>query len=142
MLQLAQRSPAPAPAPGAVATPAAPVLVSAAPPDLTPQLTELTEAIRRLAEVRPALATAPVMVAAPPAASAVSYAAPDNRDAAALVGSMDLVLQLLPRLKEMAIRARGPRAKAIVMDAGLVRALDALQQANSLSEVLEALAQL
>ena len=79
----------------------------------------------------------------PTGASPVYTSGPANeRDTQAMVGSMDMVLQLLPRLKEMAQRARGPKAKAIVMDAGLVRTLDALKQATTLSEVMLALNQL
>lgn len=110
-------------------------------PDLSPFLDKLSEAIGRLAESRPVAAPS-VVSAAPVPSGPVQYTstvAVNPSDTASLVGSMDVMLQIVPRLKEMAERARGPKSKAIVLDAGLVRVLDALLKAESLSDVMDAL---
>jgi len=55
------------------------------------------------------------------------------------MGSMDTVIQLVPRLRDLARILRGPRSKAILLDPELVRVFDALQEAENLSDVLRAL---
>jgi len=80
-------------------------------------------------------ATASPAVALGPAGQPASAAIP----AEVLMGSMDTVIQLVPRLRDLARILRGPRSKAILLDPELVRVFDALQEAENLSDVLRAL---
>lgn len=117
---------------------------AAAAPDLTPFLEELTRAISLLAE-RPVAFAAE---GAPPPVRTVPYEAPTPRGPAsaateaAMLASMDHVVQLVPRLRELARTIRGPKSKAIVMDPALIDVFDGLKDANDLTEVVAALGRL
>jgi len=117
--------------------------VAAPPPqvDLAPLLGGLNQALTALAESRPAPAPAPAAASAPAAAppQRIEIASAPPETAAAFMGSMDTVLQIVPRLRQVAARVRGPKAKTILMDARLVAIFDGLKEADSLAEVLEAL---
>ncbi|MEW6280776.1 MAG: ATP-binding protein, partial [Candidatus Eremiobacterota bacterium] len=120
--------------------------------DLSPFLKSLTEAVSKLAE-RPAPAAPvgppPAAVAAiPPAGPPQTVVlSPDvvptvNLPPELLTGSLDAFVQVVPQLKQLARLVRGPKSKALVMDPVLVKVFDELQEASSLSEVVEALAHL
>ncbi len=102
--------------------------------DLAPLLGGLNQALTALAESRPAAAPA-----APAAPQRLEIASAPPETAAAFMGSMDTVLQIVPRLRQVAARVRGPKARTILMDARLVAIFDGLKEADSLADILEAL---
>jgi hypothetical protein len=118
-------------------------VVSAPAPDLSPILEKLGQAIERMAEAQPrgqvVYSSAPPPAQLSQAGAPVAIPASNPADVASLTGSMDVMLQLVPRLRDMAIRARGPESKVIVMDAKLVRFLDSLKESQSLTDVIGAL---
>ncbi len=138
LTRVMERLAASGPAPAAAAT-AGGAAVAAPQVDLTPILQQLTRAIDRLGTSAP-------MVASPGAVPAVvASGAPvqfDAQAASAVVGSLDQLMDIVPKLQQLGQRLRGPKARVILMDAGLVRAFDALCQVNSLADVRRALEQL
>lgn len=44
----------------------------------------------------------------------------------AMVGSLDNLMHFVPKLQQLGERLRGPKAKVILMDAGLVRTFEGL----------------
>jgi hypothetical protein len=111
-----------------------------APLDLTPVLHKLTQAIETMSRSAPRVVdgAAPVSVAAHPAPAI--QLAPEA--ASAMVGSLDNMMHIVPKLKQLGARLRGPRAKVILMDAELVRTFDAFKEINTLADAVRALEQL
>jgi hypothetical protein len=88
---------------------------------------------------------APLVASAGVAPAVMTSGAPVQLDAqatSAVVGSLDQLMDIVPKLQQLGERLRGPKARVILMDAGLVRAFDALCQVNSLADVRKALEQL
>lgn len=142
MERLASHAPAAA---QVVAAPAqqgqAPVVMASAPgPDLAPVLSSLAQAIDRFSRMQPSVAVSGAAAAAPVAGSAPIHLAPEASNA--MVGSLDNIMHLVPKLKKMGERLRGPKAKVILMDAGLVRAFDAFCQIDTLADAVKALDEL
>jgi len=60
----------------------------------------------------------------------------------AMVGSLDNLMQFVPKLQQLGQRLRGPKAKVILMDPGLVRTFEAFKEIHSLADAVKALEQL
>ncbi len=133
---------APLPSGSAPAVAAAPVLMQAPPSDLGPVLEKLSRAIDKLAsqptrmvessgaQIVMAAGTTPSQVVLAPEASS------------AMVGSLDNLMQFVPKLQQLGQRLRGPKAKVILMDPGLVRTFEAFKEIHSLADAVKALEQL
>lgn len=108
--------------------------------DPTPVLRQLAGALERIGSGGLAVGAAPAAVASPISGAASPAPISLSADASsALVGSMDHMMHLVPRLRQLGERLRGPKARVILMDPGLVRAFDGLKDAASLADLVKAL---
>ena len=136
-------APVAAPAANAPSTPAAlaPPMVVNAQSDLGPVLDKLSRAIDKLAS-QPAR-----VVESSGAPAQYSSALPTQmmmapEASSAMVGSLDNLMHFVPKLQQLGERLRGPKAKVILMDAGLVRTFEAFKEVHSLADAIKALEQL
>jgi len=117
------------------------VVQAAAPPqiDFTPVLNKLTQAIEKMA-AQPRYVEAPRAVGQIQAVAAgPEYAAMAPEASQAVMGSLDHMMHIVPKLKMLGERLRGPKSKVILMDAGLVRTFDAFREVNSLADLVKSL---
>jgi hypothetical protein len=119
----------------------APAAVASGPSgaELAPVLDKLSRAIERMSSLPAATVTA---AGAAPVMMAPTQVQLAPEASSAMVGSLDNLMDIVPKLKEMGERLRGPKAKVILMDAGLVRTFDAFRSINNLADLVKALEEL
>jgi hypothetical protein len=100
--------------------------------DLAPVLNKLSQAIDRMAST-------PRIVEGGAGQPIVVSPTSVQLDSEAMVGSLDNMMQIVPKLQQLGQRLRGPKAKVILMDAGLVRAFDAFKEVHTLADAVKAL---
>jgi len=131
-------------------------------PDLAPVLNKLSLAIDRMAQTNKMIdssfaqgavtyAPSPASVpqpegypavpagTAPPIMVSPTSVQLDAEAASAVVGSLDTVMQFVPKLQRLGQRLRGPKSTVILLDPGLVRAFDAFKEVKTLADVVKAL---
>jgi hypothetical protein len=131
-------------APAATPGTAGPPLVVQSQSELGPVLEKLSRAIDKLASQPAARAVEshPGGVVPTQAPGAPAQVVLDASASSAMVGSLDNLMHFVPKLQQLGQRLRGPKAKVILMDPGLVRAFDAFKEIHTLADAVKALEQL